>query len=88
MCLAVPGRIKDIRDAGGMAMATIDYGGVTREACLAYLPEAKVGEYVLVHVGFAISQVDEEEAARTLSLLREMGELAELEGERSEPGTP
>jgi hydrogenase expression/formation protein HypC len=68
-----------MRDGGGIAMATVDYGGITREACMAYLPEAKVGDYVLVHVGFAITQVDEEEAARTLALLREMGELAELE---------
>ena len=80
MCLAVPGKITELRDAGGIHMATVDYGGITREACMAYLPEAKVGDYVLVHVGFAISQVDEAEAARTLELLREMGELADLEG--------
>jgi hydrogenase expression/formation protein HypC len=80
MCLAVPGRITELRDSGGIDMATIDYGGITREACMAYLPEAKVGDFVLVHVGFAISQVDEEEAARTLELLREMGELEELDG--------
>ena len=88
MCLAVPGKIKELRDAGGIAMGMIDYGGIAREACMAYLPEAKVGEYVLVHAGFAISQVDEDEAARTLALLREMGELADLEeGEPGEPGT-
>ena len=86
MCLAVPGRITELRDGGGIAMATIDYGGITREACMAYLPEAKVGDYVLVHVGFAITRVDEEEAARTLALLREMGELAELEDAGSVPG--
>ncbi len=86
MCLAVPGRITELRDAGGIAMATVDYGGISREACMAYLPEARVGDYVLVHVGFAISQVDEEEAARTLALLREMGELAELEEGGSAPG--
>ena len=79
MCLAVPGRITELRDAGGIPMAAVDYGGITREACMAYLPEARVGDFVLVHVGFAISQVDEEEAARTLELLRELGELGELD---------
>jgi hydrogenase expression/formation protein HypC len=77
MCLAVPGRIVELVEGDGVAMAKLDYGGVTREACMAYLPEAQVGDYVLVHVGFAISRVDEEEAARTLALLRELGELEE-----------
>ncbi len=81
MCLAVPGRIQELRDSAGVAMATIDYGGITREACMAYIPDAKVGDYVLVHVGFAISKMDEEEANRTLALLRELGELQQLEGE-------
>jgi hydrogenase expression/formation protein HypC len=75
MCLAVPGKIVDLVERDGIAMAKLDYGGVTREACMAYLPEAQVGDYVLVHVGFAISSIDEEEAARTLALLRELGEL-------------
>jgi hydrogenase expression/formation protein HypC len=86
MCLAVPGRITDLHDGGGIAMATVDYGGITREACMAYLPEAQIGDYVLVHVGFAITRVDEEEAARTLAMLREMGELAELEESGGTPG--
>jgi hydrogenase expression/formation protein HypC len=77
MCLAVPGKIVELVDREGVAMARLDYGGVTREACMAYLPEARPGDYVLVHVGFAISQVDEQEAARTLALLREMGEMEE-----------
>ena len=77
MCLAVPGRIVELKENDGVAMARLDYGGVTREACMAYLPEAKVGEYVLVHVGFAISRMDEEEAARTLAVLRELGECEE-----------
>jgi len=80
MCLAVPGKIVELKETEGVAMAKLDYGGVTREACMAYLPEAQVGEYVLVHVGFAISRMDEDEAARTLALLQEMGELAEEEG--------
>jgi hydrogenase expression/formation protein HypC len=75
MCLAVPGKIADIYDAGGIAMARVDFGGVTREACLAYLPEAAVGDYVLVHAGFAITMVDEEEARQTLEDLRQLGEL-------------
>ena len=79
MCLAVPGKITELSDAGGVSMARVDFGGITREACMAYLPEARVGDYVLVHVGFAITQVDEEEAARTLAYLKEMDELAELE---------
>lgn len=59
-------------------MAKVDFGGVSREACLEYLPEAGVGDYVMVHVGFAISKVDEEEAARTYRYLEEMDQLAEL----------
>jgi hydrogenase expression/formation protein HypC len=56
----------------------VDFGGITREACLEYLPDAKLGDYVLVHVGFAISKVDEEEAARTYRYLEEMGQLSEV----------
>ncbi len=88
MCLAVPGRISELREGDGIAMGTIDYGGVTREACLAYLPEAKVGDYVLVHAGFAISRVDEEEAARTLQLLRELGEAEAGTTPAPDPGPP
>jgi hydrogenase expression/formation protein HypC len=87
MCLAVPGKIVELVEANGVSMGRLDYGGVTREACMAYLPEARVGDYVLVHVGFAISRVDEEEAARTLALLREMGELADA-GEAADEGEP
>jgi len=79
MCLAVPGKITEIMDAGGVRMASVDFSGIVREACLEYLPEAKTGDYVIVHVGFAISMVDEDEAAKTLEYLREMGALAELE---------
>ncbi|MGA2268532.1 MAG: HypC/HybG/HupF family hydrogenase formation chaperone [Bryobacteraceae bacterium] len=79
MCLAVPGKITELHDAGGVPMARVDFGGIAREVCMAYLPEARPGEYVVVHVGFAISQVDEEEAARTLALLKQLGELSDLE---------
>ena len=78
MCLAIPGKIVSLHDAQGVKMAKVDFGGVFREACLEYLPEAALGDYVMVHVGFAISRVDEEEAARTYQILREMDQLAEL----------
>jgi hydrogenase expression/formation protein HypC len=63
-------------------MAKVQFGGVSRESCIEYVPEAKVGDYVLVHVGFALSVVDEEEAQKTFALLAEMGQLAELEAGR------
>ncbi|MGD1996720.1 MAG: HypC/HybG/HupF family hydrogenase formation chaperone [Anaerolineae bacterium] len=78
MCLGVPGRIVEVDDVPLMRMGKVDFGGVTREVCLAYLPEAEVGDYVIVHVGFAISQVDEEEAQETLRLMAEAG-ILELE---------
>ena len=78
MCLAIPGKIVEFHNTEGVRMSKVDFGGVTREACLEYLPEAEAGDYVLVHAGFAISKVDPEEAARTLKLLAEMGELDEI----------
>ena len=80
MCLGIPGRIIEIRDDGGFPMGVVDFGGVKREVCLAYLAgEVDVGDYAIVHVGFAISKVDEEEAKRTFEVLREMSQLDELE---------
>lgn len=84
MCLGVPGRIATIEDRGGLRMGRVDFGGVVKEACLSYVPEAEVGDYVIVHVGFAISRLDEGEARRVFSYLREMGELSEL----GDPRTP
>ena len=78
MCLAIPGKVIEAFDKDGMRMAKVRFGGITREACLEYVPDTKVGEYVLVHVGFAISKVDEEEAQRTYQLLEEMDQLTEL----------
>ena len=78
MCLAIPGRVVEFHENHGVKMAKVDFGGITREACLEYLPEAGVGDFVMVHVGFAISKVDEEEAARTYKYLEQMDELAEL----------
>ena len=75
MCLAVPGKIIEIYEANGLPMGKIDFGGVTREACLAYVPEAKVGNYTIIHVGFALNLIDEEEAMETLALLDEISRL-------------
>jgi hydrogenase expression/formation protein HypC len=69
MCLAVPGKILEIYETNGLLMGKIDFGGVTREACLTYVPEAKVGDYTIIHVGFALNLIDEAEALETLSLL-------------------
>jgi hydrogenase expression/formation protein HypC len=73
MCLGIPGRIVDIRDDGGLAMGRVDFGGVRKDACLEYIPGLVVGDYVIIHVGFAISRVDEDEALRTLEVLERMG---------------
>ena len=77
MCLGVPGKIVEIYEAGGLPMGKVDFGGVTREACLAYVPEAVVGDYTVIHVGFAISQISEEEALETLRLLDEIANIDE-----------
>lgn len=83
MCLAIPGKITEIYETDGLLMGRVDFGGVVKETCLAYLENPQVGDYTLIHVGFAISKVDEEEAFRTLELLREMGQLAEELGEEA-----
>jgi hydrogenase expression/formation protein HypC len=75
MCLGIPGKVIEIRDEAGLAMGKVDFGGVRKEACLAYLPEIALGDYVIVHVGFAISKVDEVEALKTLEVLGSMGVL-------------
>jgi len=74
MCLAVPGKITEIHNTGIMRMAIIDFGGVTREACIEALPEAKVGDWTIVHAGFALSLLSEDEAMQTLDLLDEIDE--------------
>ncbi len=75
MCLAVPGRVLATWDKDGTPMATVDFGGVTKEVCLAYVPDTVVGDYAIVHVGFALQRLDEESALETLALFRQMGEL-------------
>ena len=75
MCLGVPGRITEVQE-GFMRMGTVDFDGSTLEVCLAYVPEAQPGDYVLVHAGFALAQLDEQQAAETLDILRQMSEAA------------
>ena len=79
MCLAIPGKVIETFDQRGLRTAKVQFGGIVREACLEYVPETKVGEYVLVHVGFAISRVDEAEAERTYQALKDLDQLTELE---------
>lgn len=83
MCLAVPGKVVEIIDAGDIAFrrAKVDFGGIKKEISLAYTPEAEIGKYVLVHVGFAISVIDEDEAQRVFEYLKQMGNIEEELGE-------
>ncbi len=87
MCLGVPGKITDIYQSEGLRMGRIDFGGTQREACLAYVPEAIVGDYTVIHVGFAISLLSEEEANATLEILREMVNIDEEIGPEKEMAT-
>jgi hydrogenase expression/formation protein HypC len=75
MCLAIPGKITEIYEADGLLMGKIDFGGVIREACLAYVPDAKLGDYTIIHVGFALNLIDEKEALETLALIEEIDNL-------------
>jgi hydrogenase expression/formation protein HypC len=84
MCLGVPGKIVEIEENDGLKMAKVDFGGIFREACLDYVPEAKIGDYCIIHVGFAISLLSEKEAMETLELLKQITDLEEEIG--SEPG--
>lgn len=91
MCLGVPGKIIETYERNNLPMGKIDFGGTVREACLSYVPQARVGNYVVIHVGFAISLVSEEEAQETLAMLREImaleEELGPAEVERTTEGT-
>ncbi|MCJ7825451.1 MAG: HypC/HybG/HupF family hydrogenase formation chaperone [Anaerolineales bacterium] len=77
MCLGVPGKVSEIYEANGLKMGKVDFGGVKREVCLEYVPDTEVGQYVIVHVGFAINQLSEEEAEETLTLLRQIIDIEE-----------
>lgn len=81
MCLGVPGKVLDVLDARGTRMATVDFGGVRKEVCLAYVPDVEVGDYTIVHAGFALTKLDEASAIETLRMFSELGLLAgELDG--------
>lgn len=75
MCLAIPGKVISVEQSNGLRSGRIQFGGIVRQASLDFVPEAEVGDYVMVHVGYAISRVDEAEAQRTYELLEEMGDL-------------
>jgi hydrogenase expression/formation protein HypC len=79
MCLGVPGKIIEIYQVNDLQMGKVDFGGVIREVCLAYVPEAQIGDYALIHVGFALNLVSEQEAKETLELLQEIAEHAEFD---------
>jgi hydrogenase expression/formation protein HypC len=78
MCLGIPGRIVETFSDGEVAMAKVDFGGLTKQVCIAHVPAARKGDYVLVHVGFALTLIDEAEAHRTFALLEELKMLGEL----------
>ncbi|UCG61127.1 MAG: HypC/HybG/HupF family hydrogenase formation chaperone [Candidatus Zixiibacteriota bacterium] len=80
MCLAIPGKVIEITEENGIQMGRIDYAGTVNTACLAYVPEVKIGQYVIVHAGFALSIVDEEEAKKTLELFGEIADQAARKG--------
>ena len=82
MCLAIPGKILKIERGNEPLMGTVSFGGVEKNVCLEWVPEVNIGDYVMVHVGFALSTVDEKEALETLEIFRQMG----IEGEENEPG--
>ncbi len=86
MCLGIPGKLVEVYKQDDLPMGKVEFGGIVRETCLAYTPEAKVGDYVIVHVGFAISRLDEEEAQEVFSYLDQIGELGEPED--SQPDGP
>ncbi len=88
MCLGVPGRIEEIYEKNSLKMARVDFGGVSREVCLDYVPEAKVGQYCIIHVGFAISLLSEAEAQETLALLDEIAKIDEQMGNESSAPAP
>jgi hydrogenase expression/formation protein HypC len=89
MCLAIPGKVASINGDDLLTrMGKVDFGGVLKQASLAYVPEAQVGDYVIVHAGFAISRLDEEEAGKVFEYLREMEELSQLEDGRAGADPP
>ncbi len=84
MCLAIPGKVEEITNEGGLRMGRVNFGGVVKRVCLDYVPEVEVGDYTIVHVGFALSKIDEETAQKTLGDFRAMGVLDEELGSEEE----
>jgi hydrogenase expression/formation protein HypC len=84
MCLAIPGKVEEITTEGGLRMGRVNFGGVVKRVCLDYVPEVEVGDYTIVHVGFALSKIDEETALKTLEDFRAMGVLDEELGSEEE----
>lgn len=80
MCLGVPGKVLEVARERELLMGKVDFGGISRTVCLEHVPDAQPGDYVLVHVGFALTRIDEEEARRVFALLESLGELDEIEG--------
>ena len=85
MCLGVPGKILEIYEANGLSMGKINFGGVVREVCLAYVPEAKVGDYAIIHVGFALNLISEQDAQETLEMLSQMVEPMQPDNKTESP---
>ena len=79
MCLGIPAKVIELYEANGMKMAKVDFGGALKEACMEYLPEVKIGDYTIIHVGFGLSILDEKEAFETMELLRQIDSLGEME---------
>lgn len=92
MCLAVPGQVQEIYEAQGTRMGKVNFGGIVKEVCLAYLPELVVGDYTIVHVGFALNRIDEATAMETLKMFEQMGvleeELGPSDGDTTNAGGP
>lgn len=79
MCLGIPGKVIELYDSNGLKMAKIDFGGVVKEACMAYLPDIKLGDYTIIHVGFGLSILDEQEAFETMEILRQIDAIGATE---------
>lgn len=84
MCLGVPGKINQIYKTNGLKMGKVDFGGVTREVCLEYVPEAKIGDYALIHVGFALNLISESEAMETIEMLTQIINIEEEIGDKKD----
>jgi hydrogenase expression/formation protein HypC len=88
MCLGVPGKLLEVYTRDDLAMGKVEFGGIVKEVCLVYTPDAEVGDYVLVHVGFALSRLDEAEAREIFSYLEQIGRAVELEDRAAvDPGS-